>query len=77
MSLREIAHELHKFAEGGGKINEKAETRALECADDAAQPFRYELRVTINDCRVYFETVLICEDLDDPDDPRIEVVSVH
>jgi hypothetical protein len=77
LSLREIVYELHKYVESGGKIDEKLETRPLECADDAAQEFRYDLRVVINERRIYFETVLLCDDPDDPDDPRIQVVSVH
>jgi hypothetical protein len=33
--------------------------------------------VQISGRLIYFETVLLCEDASDPDDPQIEVVNVH
>ena len=72
-TLREVARQLHGHVEAGGEIDEQKERRP-EYADFE---FHYDLRVKIDDRRVYFETVLLCEDADDPDDPVIVVVSVH
>jgi hypothetical protein len=77
LQLLEIARELYQFVEDGGEIDEQVEKRPLECAEDDAQEFRYDLRVMIGRRRVYFETVLLCEDADDPDEPMIVVVNVH
>ncbi|HVS38830.1 MAG TPA: hypothetical protein VMS17_24955 [Gemmataceae bacterium] len=74
-SLSEIAHEMHNYVEAGGRIDEQEEKRALECATDKAEKWRYDLRLTINQRRIYFESVLLCKDPDDPDDPMIQVVN--
>ena len=73
LSLREVACELYQHVEGGGGIDEQPERRP----EYAFYEFHFDLRVTIGGRRIYFETVLLCEDADDPDDPQIEVVSVH
>ena len=39
--------------------------------------FHYDLRVLIGGRLIYFETVLLCIDPNNPDDPRIEVVNIH
>ena len=70
---REIARELYRHVEEGGAIDEQKEQRP----DYVHYEFHYDLRVKIGDRRVYFETVLSCEDGVGPDDPWIEVVSVH
>lgn len=72
-TLREIARELHEYVEAGGEIDEQTEHRP----EYLSYEFHFDLRVKIGDRRVYFETVLLCEDAEDPDDPQIEVVSVH
>lgn len=72
-TLREIARQLHEFVEAGGKIDEQKECRP----EYVSFEFHYDLRVTFESRRVYFETVLLCEDADDPDDPQIQIVSVH
>ena len=72
-TLLEIAHELHKYVETGGKVDEKKESRP----EYVSYEYHFDLRVEIGGRLVYFETVLLCEDADDPDDPVIEVVSVH
>jgi hypothetical protein len=72
-ALREVARELNAHVEAGGEIDEQEERRP----EYVAFEFHYDLRVKIGDRSVYFETVLLCEDADDPDDPQIEVVSVH
>jgi hypothetical protein len=73
LTLLEIARELHLYVEGGGEIDEQEERRPEW--DD--YEFHHDLRVPIGGRRIYFETLLFCEDADDPDDPVIEVVSVH
>ncbi len=73
LDLQEIAHELHRHVEAGGVIDEKKERRP----EYVSYEFHFDLRVKIGVRRVYFETILLCEDADDPDDPVIEVVSVR
>jgi hypothetical protein len=72
-TLLDIARELHRYVEEGGEIDEQKERRP----EYLHYEFHYDLRVKIDDRHVYFETVLLCEDADDPDDPMIVVVSVH
>ena len=71
--LREIARELHRYVEAGGEIDEQKERRP----EYVSYEFHYDLRVRIGQRVVYFETVLLCDDANDPDDPQILVVSVH
>jgi hypothetical protein len=71
--LREIRRELHDYVDQGGAIDEQRERRP-EYVD---YEFHYDLRVKIGARRVYFETVLMCDDADDPNDPKILVVSLH
>ncbi len=73
LTLLEIAHELHKHVEAGGTIDEQPERRP----EYVSYEFHFDLRVQIGGRLVYFETILLCEDADDPDDPVIQVVSVH
>ena len=77
LAFLEIAGELYRYVEAGGEIDEQVEKRKLELAHDYAQEFRYDLRVPIGRRRIYFETILLCDDADDPDDPTIVVVNVH
>jgi hypothetical protein len=72
-SPREIAHQLYLFVSNGGLIDEQVERRP----EWKEYEFHYDLRVPIAGRQIYFETILICEDADDPDDPTIVVVSVH
>ena len=72
-SLREVVRELHAHVEAGGAIDEQKERRP----EYVSYEFHYDLRVKFGERRVYFETVLLCEDADDPDDPQIQVVSVR
>jgi hypothetical protein len=72
-NLKEVARELCQHVESGGEIDEQPERRP----EYAANEFHFDLRVKIGGRRIYFETVLFCEDADDPDDPFIEVVNVH
>jgi len=71
--MRDVARELHRHVEDGGEIDEQTERRP-EYVD---YEFHYDLRVRIGDRRIYFETILLCQDADDPDDPTVIVVSVH
>jgi hypothetical protein len=73
LSLDDIRRELHDFVDQGGVIDEQVERRP----EYLHYQFHFDLRVTIGHRRVYFETVLICDDPADPDDPLIIVVSVH
>ena len=72
-SLLEIARELHEYVESGGQIDEQKERRP----EYVSYEFHFDLRVKIGGRNVYFETTLFCDDADDPDDPTIEIVSVH
>ncbi|HEX5273387.1 MAG TPA: hypothetical protein VFW33_22980 [Gemmataceae bacterium] len=73
LSLPDIRRVLHDFVAQDGVIDEQVERRPEYCHYE----FHYDLRVTIDHRRVYFETVLICDDPGDPDDPIILVVNVH
>jgi hypothetical protein len=74
-SQREIARLLYRHvAKQGGVIDEQVEARELW---KDLYPFHYDLRVTIEGRRVYFETCLEYKDPDDPDDPVIRVVNAH
>jgi hypothetical protein len=73
MDLRAISQTLYQYVEAGGEIDEQKENRA----EYVSFEFHYDLRVNIDARHVYFETVLLCDDADDPDDPVIVVVSVH
>lgn len=73
LSLLEIAHELHRYVEAGGKVDEQKERRP----DYVSYEYHFDLRVEIGGRLVYFETILLAEDPDDPDDPVIQIVSVH
>jgi hypothetical protein len=71
--MLEAARVLHEHVDAGGQIDEHPERRPefVHCE------FHYDLRVEIGGRRIYFETILLCDDPADPDDPVIEVVSVH
>ncbi len=70
---RSIARVLCEHVENGGQVDEQKETRA----EYSHYEFHFDLRVMVDERRIYFETILLCDDPDDPDDPVIEVVSVH
>lgn len=71
--LREIRCAMFEHVEHGGEIDEQVERRP----EYAHYEFHYDLRVKFGGRRIYFETVLLCDDADDPDDPIILVVNVH
>jgi hypothetical protein len=56
-----------------GSIDEQVEKRP----EYVSFGFHYDLRLKIDDRLIYVETVLFCDDADNPDDPRILIVSVH
>jgi hypothetical protein len=58
----------------GGEIDEQPETRPNWCEEF---PFHHDLRLNIQDRRVYIETRLHCRIPFVPDDPWIEVVNIH
>ena len=72
-AVRDLARELHLFVEGGGEIDEQKERRPEWDDHD----FHFDLRVPIRGRRLYFETLLFCNNPNDPDDPFISVVNVH
>jgi hypothetical protein len=72
-TLRGIAEQMYQYVKSGGVIDEQPETRP----EYTSYEYHYDLRVSIGARRIYFETILICEDPDDPDDPFIVVVNVH
>ncbi len=64
---------MYEYVVAGGAIDEQVETRP----EYFSYEFHYDLRINIGGRRVYFETVLVCKDPNDPDDSMIEVVNVH
>lgn len=74
-SADEIRRLLHEFVVNGGAgvIDEQPETRR----EYVSYEFHYDLRVHIDNRLIYFESILLCDDPNDPDDPRIVVVSIH
>ncbi len=73
LSLRDIRRELHDYVDRGGVIDEQVEQRP----EYSHYEFHFDMRLLIGGRRIYFETVLTCDDANDPDDPTIVVVSVH
>jgi hypothetical protein len=73
ISGRDIRRLLHDYVASGGIIDEQVERRP----EYVSYGYHYDLRLKIGYRSVYFETVLSCKDPNDPDDPLIEVVSVH
>jgi hypothetical protein len=73
IDMRQVAQELCRHVEAGGVIDEQKERRA----EFVHYEFHYDLRLTLANRYLYFETVLSCDDANDPDDPQIDVVSVH
>ncbi len=65
-----IVEQMHLYVAGGGKIDEQPETREKWLEYE----FHHDLRIRIDNRRIYIETVLF---YDDPEDPRIHVVSIH
>lgn len=73
LPLIDVRRQLHEFVEYGGTIDEQVEKRP----EYTHYEFHFDLRLKIGSRRVYFETVLLGDDFDDPDDPSIFVVSIH
>jgi transposase InsO family protein len=70
MSLKAIAKAMLEYVASGGVIDQVQETR-LEWN---MWPFHYDFRLVLGGKNVYVETVL--KD-DDPNDPTLEIVSIH
>jgi hypothetical protein len=67
-----LIHELmQRHAEGGGKIDQVAETRP----EYTGWKFHYDLRLPISGQRIYIETVF--DDCEDLDRCTIYVVNIH
>jgi hypothetical protein len=69
-SPRAIGELMFNYFESGGEIDEVRETRP----EWDALKYHYDFRIPINDQRIYIETILI---LDEPEEPIIQVVSIH
>ncbi len=70
MNLKAVAKALHDFLAGGGVIDQVKETRP----EWSRWPYHYDFRLMLDGRRIYVETIL--QD-DDPNDPTIEIVSIH
>ena len=73
LTTGEVARLMHEYLCCGGEIDRVKEIRPEWSNFD----FHYDLRMTIEGRRVYVETRLFYEDLNDPDDPYIHVVNIH
>ncbi len=73
-STREIAKLLYNYVAAGGEIDQQPETREPW---KSLHDHHYDLRITVGDRLIYFETRLSCRDPDDTDDPLIDVVNIH
>jgi hypothetical protein len=71
--LKELLYEYVWAEKDCRRVDEQRETRPKWQEHE----FHYDLRVRIDSRLVYFETRLICRDLNDPDDPLIQVVNAH
>ena len=71
--LKAIAEQMHLHVAAGGVIDEQPETRE----EWLEYEFHYDLRIRIDNRRIYIETLLSYDNPDDPDDPTIRVVSIH
>jgi hypothetical protein len=69
-----VAKLLWEHVENGGKIDEQIERRKLEVDDNLIRDYHYDVNLSIESRLVYFELILIDDDLEDP---VIWVVSVH
>lgn len=70
---RAVAELMYRYVASGGDIDQVRERRP----EWREHEFHYDLRLDIAGRRVYVETRLLYDDLTDPDDPVIQVVSIH
>jgi hypothetical protein len=70
-SVGEIVRFLQGHVVSGGNLDKVVERR-LEYVH---HEFHYDMRVSIGGRRVYFESILSCEDVEDPDSFTIVVVN--
>ena len=70
LHLKDIAKVMYDFVAAGGVIDQVRETRP----EWNIWPFHYDFRLTLAGREIYIETIL--QD-DDPNDPTIEIVSIH
>lgn len=66
----DVARAMWEYVCGGGRIDQVPEKRQ----EWSEHPYHYDLRLGIGNRELYIETVLYD---DDPDDPVIQVVSIH
>ena|SRR5437762_6025708 len=70
LDLKDVAQAMYDFVAGGGVPDQVKETRPQW----DVWPFHYDFRLTLAGKKVYIETIL--QD-DDPNDPTLEIVSIH
>ena len=70
LDLKAVARAMHDFMLAGGVPDQAKETRP----EWSIWPFHYDFRFTLGGKQLYIETIL--QD-DDPDDPTIQIVSIH
>lgn len=70
---RDLAHLMHGYLSTGGVIDQQKETRREWTTHD----YHYDFRIPYAGRTLYIESRLICEKLDDSDDPIIHVVNIH
>ena len=74
VTLPELKRLIAEHVNGGGEIDEVAETRSNWSGEYS---YHYDLRFVIEGVPVYVETRLLCRIPFIPDEPRIEVVNIH
>jgi hypothetical protein len=70
LDLKAVAKAMHDLMVAGGVPDQVNETRP----EWSIWPFHYDFRFTLGGKQLYIETIL--QD-DDPDDPTIQIVSIH
>ena|ERR1035438_8334923 len=70
LDLKAVAKAMYDHLQQGGVIDQVKETRP----EWSVWPFHYDFRLILAGKNIYIETVL--QD-DDPNDPTIEIVSIH
>jgi hypothetical protein len=69
-TTRALGHEMFRFVEAGGVIDQVRETRP----EWSERRFHFDFRIPLAGRLIYIETILVD---DDPEDPTIHVVSIH
>ncbi len=70
LNLKAVAKAMYEFLQEGGVIDQVKENRP----EWNMWPYHYDFRLSLAGRNIYIETIL--QD-DDPNDPTIEIVSIH